>query len=253
MQFTPPYSIVSGGADLARHLHPAHLADLRASGLTDDTIQAARVYSLSPSFITHFFSIRSENGRKKLSEIRSALCFPYQGNEFARIKLFPPVDRQKYAQPRQTSARLYRPFALTGGDIVVCEGEKKTLSAYQAGLNAAGIGGVWSWLSHGEPIDDLQLVDWNCEVTIIPDSDVFSRVDLLRAVYALGRELQSLGASVYVAQIPQPSSAKVGLDDFLVAGGKVNELELFSLSHRIFKGASFWHGRWKSQRMLRAA
>ena len=55
--------------------------------------------------------------------------------------------------------------------------------------------------------------------------DVFRRADLLQAIYALGCELRALGASVLVAQIPQPSSAKVGLDDYwsgaaMLAGSK---------------------------------
>ena len=117
-----------------------------------------------------------------------------------------------------------------------------------------GIGGLWNWLSNGEPIDDLKLIEWDArEVTIIPDSDVFNRVDLLRAVYGLGRELQSQGASVYVAQIPQAGAAKVGLDDYLVAGGKVSALEVFSLGHSSFKRLSFWHGEWKFKRALREA
>ena len=47
---------------------------------------------------------------------------------------------------------------------------------------------------------------------------------------------------------PKKIPQKVGLD---VAGGRVGELDIFSLSHRIFKGASFWHGRWKLKRALK--
>ena len=66
------------------------------------------------------------------------------------------------------------PFPVNEGPLIVCEGEKKTLAAYQAGFNAVGIGGVWNWLSHGEPIDDFEADSMGCrDVTIIPDSDVF--------------------------------------------------------------------------------
>jgi hypothetical protein len=249
MQFQAPYSFVFAG-NLALHFHPDHLADLRKSGLTDEAIQAAGVYSLRPRDFAHFFNLR----RGVPEELETALCFPYQGAEFARIKLFPPLGRMKYAQPPKTGARLYVPFKISDGPIYVCEGEKKTLAARQPGLNAVGIGGVWNWLSRGEPIDDLTLVEWDGrEVTIIPDSDVFGRADLLRAVYALGRELQSRGASVYVAQIPQRNGAKVGLDDFIVAGGAVDRLEVFALSHRIFKGCDYWHGQWKFRKVLKEA
>jgi putative DNA primase/helicase len=249
MQFTAPYSFVTAG-NLAVHLHPEHLADLRASGLKDETIRAAGAYSLAPRWLELFF-----RGAVP-SEITSALCFPYQGGGFARIKLFPALGKMKYAQPPQTGARLYIPLPIGDGPLFICEGEKKTLAAWQAGLNTAGIGGVWNWLSKatGAPIDDLNLIRWDGrEVTIIPDSDVFGRADLLRAIYALGRELRGLGANVYVAQLPQPSAAKVGLDDYLAAGGRASGLEVFSLSHRIFKGLDYWHGQWKFQKALKAA
>jgi Domain of unknown function (DUF3854) len=121
-------------------------------------------------------------------------------------------------------------------------------------MNAVGIGGLWSWLTNGQPIADLNLIEWEGrDVVIVPDSDVFRRQDLLRAVYALGRELRERGASVSVAEIPQPDGVKVGLDDFIVAGGTVDRLDVFSLSHRIFKGAVFWHSRWKFQKAVREA
>ena len=50
----------------------------------------------------------------------------------------------------------------------------------------------------------------------------------MRAVYALGCELRALGANVVVAQIPQVSSVKVGLDDYFVAGGEVRRLDVFA-------------------------
>jgi len=163
------------------------------------------------------------------------------------------LDKWKYSQPPGTRARLYMPFPVSDAPICVCEGEKKTLAARQAGLNAVGVGGVWSWLSKGEPIDDLNLIDWEGQdATIIPDSDVFERPDLLRAVYALGRELRDQGGVVRVARIPH-SSNKVGLDDFLRAGGDVEELETFGLGQRVFGSSRFWYGRWKLKAATRAA
>jgi putative DNA primase/helicase len=245
MIFAAPYSFINSSS-ISLHLYADHLADLRASGLTDDTIRAAGVYSVSPRDVDHFF-------HRVPAEIETVLCFPYQGAEFARIKLFPSVGKMKYAQPPGTGARLYMPFCVDDNPIIVCEGEKKTLAAYQAGFNAVGVGGVWNWLSQGEPVADLNLIEWtDRDVTIIPDSDVFQRFDLLRAIYALGRELRALGANVLVVQIPEPGAAKIGLDDYLAAGGKVTKLEVFTLGHRIFKGAQYWHGQWKFKKALAA-
>src|SRR5262245_21444370 len=220
MQFSAPYSLIGDSANLALHLHSDHVADLRASGLNDETIRRGGVYSIRPCDINLFF-----NARKGVpSEIRTALCFPYQCGEFARIKLFPSLGKMKYAQPPETGARLYMPLPVRNGELIVTEGAKKTLAAIQTGMNAVGIGGLWSWLTNGEPITDLNLIDWDGrDAVIIPDSDVFRRQDLLRAVYALGRELRERGASVTVAQIPQSEEKKIGLDDYLVGGGQVDE------------------------------
>jgi hypothetical protein len=249
MQFTAPYFLVGDSLNLGLHLDPDHLSDLRASGLSDETIRSAGVYSLRPCGMALFF-----NRGSVPAEISTALCFPYEGGEFARIKLFPALGKMKYAQPPTTSGRLYLPFQLSDGLVFICEGEKKTLAAHQAGMNAAGIGGLWSWLTDGEPIADLQLIEWDGrDVVVIPDSDVFQRQDLLRAVYALGRELRERGASVTVVQIPQPTEKKIGLDDYIVAGGSVEDLETFTLGGQVFKSASFWYGQWKFKKALRKA
>jgi putative DNA primase/helicase len=249
MQFCAPYSLIGDSANLALHFHPDHLADLRASSLSDGTISAAGVYSLRPCDTALFFNLR----RGVPAEIKTALCFPYQGREFSRIKLFPALGKMKYAQPPKTGARLYLPFPIADGPLYLCEGEKKTLAAHQSGMNAAGIGGLWNWLTHGEPIDDLKLIEWaGRDVLVIPDSDVFQRQDLLRAVYALGRELRERGASVSVAEMPQPGQKKVGLDDYLVSGGRVEDLETFTLSGQAFRSASFWYGQWKLKAALAA-
>ncbi len=246
-RFETPYKIIDG--DLALHLHPEHLADLRASGLTDETIRAAGAYSLAPGLISRFF-----NARKGVpAEVRSALCFPYQGGQFARIKLFPALGKMKYAQPPGTSARLYVPFQVTDGSLYICEGEKKTLAAWQIGLNAVGIGGIWNWLTKGSPIDDLNLIQWDGRDSIIvPDSDVFERPDLLRAVYALGRELRDRGASVVAAKIPHDGK-KSGLDDYLLTGGKIADLETYGLDGRVFQACRWWFGKWRMKTILEAA
>ncbi len=109
------------------------------------------------------------------------------------------------------------PIPVTNGPLIVCEGEKKNLAAQQAGLNAVGIGGVWNWVSKGSPINDIGLIDWDGrEVEIVPDSDVWERQDLMRAIYALGRELKRLGGSVLLVVIPSQDSEKVGLDDYFL-------------------------------------
>jgi len=243
VNFSPPY-LMFPEDPLSLHFHPEHWEDLTVkSGLTEETIKMGRVYSLAPRFISHFFK------REVPVRITSALAFPYQGGDFARIKLFPALGKMKYAQPPRTSARLYAPLPVNDRPVYVCEGEKKTLAAYQHGLNAVGIGGVWNWISKGKPIDDLSLIEWeDREAVVVPDSDVFERPDLLRAIYALGRELRNQGASVQVAQIPH-GNAKVGFDDYLLGGGDVEELDPLTRGQRTFRPCQFWYGQWKTRKV----
>src|SRR6516164_1587748 len=71
MQFIAPYRLI-GSPKIGLHLHPDHVSDLRASGLTDETMRAAGVYSLRPCDFARFFSPRGIP-----NEIETALCFPY--------------------------------------------------------------------------------------------------------------------------------------------------------------------------------
>ena len=62
------------------------------------------------------------------------------------------------------------------------------------------------------------------KAVIVPDSDVWTRPDLLQPVFALGKELEGRGAKVAVLKLPSGSDGtKVGLDDYLCA----NSLEAF--------------------------
>jgi len=245
MIFEAPYTMVKEVKNFPLHFHPDHLEDLRKSGLTDETIGSGQVYSLRPKDMSLFFGRTGSP-----AALETALCFPYQGGEFARIKLFPPVGTRKYSQPPKTSARLYVPLPVGDGDLVIAEGEKKTLAALQQGLNAVGIGGVWNWINHGRPIDDLEKISWEGRgATIIPDSDVFFRKDLMQAIYALGQELRRLGAAVRVARIPQQEE-KVGLDDFVMAGGDIASLDTYTLGHGIFRGVEYWYHSWKFKRVM---
>ncbi len=59
-------------------------------------------------------------------------------------------------------------------------------------------------------------------------------------------------SGVYVMQTPQLNGAKVGLDDVIEGGGRVSEVEVFSLGHRKFKRVAHWHSSWKFKKALAA-
>jgi hypothetical protein len=203
-------------------LHPEHLADLRKSGLSDETIEQARLATVRPNDI-----------RKITSDERvtSLLEIPYDA-EFSRYKVFPTNLKAKtksghfrYLQPAKTSVHLYIPpgaevalkdLAISFGLV---EGEKKALKAMQEGLLCCGLGGLYNWLEDGRLIPALKEIPLKGRAVVLyPDSDVWRRADLLEPVYRLGCALEAKGAAVTVCALPHGAGeTKQGLDDYLVA------------------------------------
>ena len=216
-------------------LHPDHLADLRRSVVTDETIRVAGIYSVPPDEIG-----------KKLgggdAGIISLLAFPYpncEGHERFKCWYEEGKSGPKYRQPKGAPNRLYIPPGVDLAGVcplVVGEGEKKTLALWQEGFQAVGISGVWNWCEKGEgykkpkespPIPDLDRVSWRRPVTILFDSDgaeprkpphLINPVRL--AAFRLARELSKRGAAVSILFLEAgPNGEKMGGDDFLVAYG----------------------------------
>jgi hypothetical protein len=205
------------------NLHPAHLDDLRKSGLTDATIELMRVESIEPS------------NRLKAIGVQTAYRIPYlqlkNCPDFYRDKLFPPIvdndgRARKYDQPLGRGCRLYvleRCVDLLQDftkPIFFVEGEKKSAAGYQAGLGCVvGVGGIWNFLdkSTGDLIPELDRIAWHSrEIYYVPDSDVWARQDLQQACYEFAVRVQERGGLLfYFIQLP-PGGAKQGLDDFLL-------------------------------------
>ncbi len=208
---------------------PLHLDDLRKSGLTDETIKAARFSSIPPNLIAKEIGYNS-------SEIESAYRIPF-GGDYSRFKLFYKTDakigvkRPKYTQKKGTANRLYIPQSLTDAVLKslsalnVTEGEKKAAKATQDGLNCVGITGLWNWKKKGtdELIADFDKIELpGRETNIIPDSDWLDfgkdgkPKNLKDAVMRLATALMLRGAVVRIVYLPTSDSGKVGLDDYLL-------------------------------------
>ena len=229
--------------------YPEHLDDLKASGITVETAIRAGLRSVSNDELAKLLGFT-------LPARTTGLQFLY-GPEFFRVKLFPPLvgnkRTMKYAQRKGSGVKLYLPpntkSFLKNITVPLCiaEGEKKSLKADQEAIPCIGIGGLWNWVRDGQPIADLDSIAWvERPVTIVPDSDIWSRQDLMQVVYALGAELENRGAKVSVCIIPQKDSEKLGLDDFLVANGPdaIAALKRIPLTHKCFTSARKWHKEW---------
>jgi hypothetical protein len=245
------------------NLHPEALEDLRRSGLSDATIAEAGLYTPAPGDLPRLLSARL------VDQVRHVLVFPYdeighgglwrRAEDFVRCKLFPPVsDGQghtiRYYQRGGTPPRLYIPvraratLADPSVPLLIAEGEKKALKANQEGLGCVAVAGLWNWQTAGRPIADLDRIDWyEREAVIVPDSDVWTRPDLLQPVFALGKELEGRGAKVTVLKLTAgQGGAKVGLDDYLCVHPRAefDALPRLSLKHPAFSRTSAWWRGW---------
>lgn len=204
-------------ADALPPLHPDALADLKKSGLSDETIARCGLHSVPPADLKAC----------PIPGVVHALAFPYfalDGSplEFVRWKLFyegEPGDKPKYWQPTGTDPLPYFPpfcdWQSLASDpthtLLITEGEKKALAAGQAGLPCIGIAGVWNWrakLDTGERLilPGLDQFVWKGRTAeLVPDSDVWrtGKEQALAGFYALGRELQTHGARVVFVKLPE--------------------------------------------------
>jgi putative DNA primase/helicase len=225
-------------ADQRRPLHPNHLADLHSSGLTDETIQAAGLYSETDlGRLTRILGWNSVP--RKMSP---SLVFPYFGvdgaNGYCRIKPDDPRVCQgkpvKYESPKGRSNQVYLPPGSrcrlddTQEMLLITEGEKKALALDQEGFVCVGLVGVWGWKVARQQrlLPELETLQWRgCEVRIVFDSDIRHNPDVQNAETMLAAILRRAGACVRVVRLPDGPAdedgnpTKLGVDDYIVANG----------------------------------
>lgn len=200
--------------DFSAKFHPDHLADLKKSGLSEETIKIAGIYTVPPDRISKILGWNPP-------QVTSALAFPYPGKDFIRLKVFPPYrDKNghlvKYLQHKGPLSHLYIPPGVeevlrdTGSPLYIPEGEKKTLKGSQEGLLCVGLSGLWNW-SDGEKnlIPDFDHIALKGRtVYIVPDNDWLQpdkhghKKNLKQAVYELAERLKARGAKVFIVQLP---------------------------------------------------
>jgi hypothetical protein len=221
-------------------LSERHVADLRSSGLSDDTIRQCR---LSTTADADRISLRLRWNRSA-ARLGECLEFPYCGLDGKGAGYFrykpdrPRADKDgkaiKYESPVGLSNRPYfPPVALPAikdpaAPLILTEGEKKAIKATQEGFPTVGLVGVYGWHKKREDktaprvlIDDLAALQWQGrEVFVVFDSDAADNKNVLWAEWYLSQALAEKGAAVKAVRLPGGvDGKKVGLDDFLVANG----------------------------------
>jgi hypothetical protein len=219
-----------------------HLVDLKASGLTDDSIMAAHLYSISGGDAIREI-LGTHLSMKTANKMSACLAFPYLdpfGNAmtfrnadgvvrpFIRLKPLKPRDDKKkpgksikYESPIGATPRAYFPpgtrsvLADPAVALLITEGEKKSLAADQHGFRCIGLGGVWAWqasrpedkegkkIGARELIEDFAAVAWaGRRVFIVYDSDLAEKAEVQWAEWHLAEQLRSRGADVRVVRLP---------------------------------------------------
>ncbi len=105
-------------------------------------------------------------------------------------------------------------------DLVIAEGETRSLVLGYHGIATVAIGGIDMWGSHGNLCPDLQRIPMQGrKITYVFDADVRNRKDLQRPVLALARKLQERGAVVRLLPMPDLGDGVTGADDYVAKHG----------------------------------
>lgn len=153
----------------------------------------------------------------------------------------PRIDKDgkviKYELPKGAGVRLDCPPRCLAGladpslPLWITEGQKKADSLASHGAVALCLLGVWSFIgknTFGSPtlLTDFDYVGWNGrDVRLVFDSDVTSKPSVRKALERLTEHLTRKHASVRMVYLPPIGGKKVGVDDFLVAGHTLQDLE----------------------------
>ena len=221
-------------------LEPHHLAELRKSGLTDETIRSAQLYS-EGSLNDLKKKLRWEKSYPK--KMGSALVFPFfsrtgEKQDYCRIKpTNPRLDKKtrkpvEYESPIGQPNLVYFPPGITtaiddpSSQIIFVDDEKKALAGAQAGFATLGLIGVTGWIEKTNTktdtlVPDLVEINWlGRSVFIAFNSDRALHPSLLWCEHRFANVLKSLGAKVRIVNFPELSDGTpCGLDGFLVAYG----------------------------------
>ena len=215
-------------------LLPQHLADLRDSGLSDETIRACGFRSTTDAEEIKGI-LRWKASAERLGPCLVIPFFYADGTQisgYARLKPDCPISDtkgkvRKYESPKGLPNRVFLPphtrtvLQTSGIDILITEGEKKAAAADQHGFACLGLVGVYGWKKDGELIPDLTCVTWqDRRVFILFDSDAARNPKVRTAERHLAEALRRLGARSIIVRLPEGDGGrKQGLDDFLLARG----------------------------------
>ncbi|MBO9542725.1 DUF3854 domain-containing protein [bacterium] len=237
----------------SNRLAPAHLADLKRSGLSDDTITAMGCESLDATSIARW--VYGPDSDKSLAY--DGYSIPYRdlsGNPMKdgtgapmvryRMMLPPGEEAPKYRSRSGAHNRIFLPPGLAEllndpvAPLIITEGEKKAAKAVQEGFACVGIAGIWNWAAEPKRNEDERLspetrliaelyeICRNRKVLVLGDCDPkeSTQATVKKGLSLLARAIlvQIPTKAVNFAFIPKEYAgpeSKMGLDDLLMLEG----------------------------------
>jgi len=190
-------------------------ADLEALGFSNQQAMTPAllipVHGVAGGVVLH--QLRPDTPRKD----KAGSIVKYETPHGSRMVLdVHPAMRERLGDP---SGRLWITEGIKKGDALVSHGEC-----------AIALLGVWNWRGTNPQGGKTALPDWehvalNGRQTIIAfDSDVMVKAEVAKALERLGAFLGAKGAEVWYCYLPDDDGHKVGVDDFLAAGGTIDAL-----------------------------
>lgn len=186
-------------------------ADLRAIGFGPSQ-------QLAPALVIPVFGADGELATYQIRPDRPRLnrdgkVVKYETKARTGIVLDVPPRARQWLRDRQ------RPLFIT-------EGVRKADAAVSRGLCCIALLGVWNWRDSDGLLPDWEYIGTKGRrVYVVFDSDVMEKEAVHLALRRLKALLEQRGAEVRVIYLPGgDGGAKVGLDDFLVAGHTADEL-----------------------------
>ena len=113
----------------------------------------------------------------------------------------------------------------------ITEGSRKADSAVSHGINCLSVLGVWNWRGTNDKGGLMALGAWDHialndrEIFLCFDSDVMVKPSVRAALRRFTGFLEYRHAIVRLVILPDEGDGKTGLDDYLAAGGTVEDLE----------------------------
>jgi putative DNA primase/helicase len=209
-------AVNAGIADSRGYFSVANAGALRQLGFSD--AQARRVPALVIPLWNVHGAIALYQARPDLPRIRDGKAIRYETPNGARMLLdVHPAMRERLGDPARA--------------LIVTEGVRKADAAVSAGVDAVALLGVWNWRGTNGVGGKTALSDWEAialngrPVFLAFDSDAAMKPAVRTALHRLARFLETRGAAVRICRLqPAADGGKQGLDDFLAAGGNLDEL-----------------------------